>query len=336
MPPLRKILPKPNWASTAGAAGIASTDDPQRGLNELANPNPLRPMSNGSSIPQGHLFPSLQNQSPGYDGQAVSATDSNKSKILSVESGSRQQTSVNCDMTQAEYDAMVMAKMNAETNKFIDPALDHNTSPQPAPQSPEDADAILPASPRSQNETPTRGNARLTVNPHGTLSITGNLGVDTDSEYFTYNNHANVPNGLKIRFLKSGSPVKDDLVYVLPQELYENLVKIFNNDLEKYQLRYLSGHGRFGTLDAWSHWPYWQDVKNKNPHACANCVDLAYGESGVHVPTCEWLLEDDAVACKHCADSRVFCIVNIQGCPTVLRNHVDRLVGEADGVGVAR
>ena len=60
-----------------------------------------------------------------------------------------------------------------------------------------------------------------------------------------------------------------------------------------------------------------------------------HGEA--NAPLCNWMpKEGDARTCRSCAVARRFCIVNVGGCPTVLRNPLDRVVDGVDGLGVAR
>jgi hypothetical protein len=169
----------------------------------------------------------------------------------------------------------------------------------------------------------------------------GTLNYNTaDARYFIYNAHPSIPDGLKMRFLKSGSPATDNLVYALPRELFENLVAQLNADFEKYQRRFLAGTGRFGTARHWMTWPNWQQVEGDSagvvhPHPCANCLDLEF--VGARLPgRCSWMGAEGARACRGCAEARVFCIVSIGGEPTVLRNPVGRVVGGVNGIGVAQ
>ena len=210
----------------------------------------------------------------------------------------------------------------------------------------EDVDAITPASPPRPHTLPQDNNNNTTtfanLDPNGTLTVTNTNtrihGVDiTDANHMTFTNHPSIPSGLQIRFLKSGSPITDDLMYALPKELYGNLIAQFTGDMTKYLRRWEVRQGAFGTLRAWQQWPSARDNArgDESPHACANCVDLAImGE--VNAQPCTWMLEGGALACQSCADARVFCIVSIGGCPTVLRNPVWRVVGGVDALGVAQ
>jgi hypothetical protein len=212
----------------------------------------------------------------------------------------------------------------------------------------QDEDAITPAPPfTNPPQTLDYYADTANIDPNGILTLTGSstrpnprtYGVDiADSLSIMYPNHPSIPPGLQIRFLKSGSPLTDDLVYVLPQTLYADLVAQFNAQLCGYYIRFLAGVGRFGSVRDWELWPDWQNFDERSPHACAHCVDVAFvgGGEGDGVPRCSWLDEGGALACRQCAEARVFCIVNIGGCPTVLRNPVGRTVGGVDAIGVAR
>lgn len=243
-------------------------------------------------------------------------------------------------MPQEEYDAMVLADLDLKSTRPVNPLQNENDKPQNAAE-----DSITPASPRASPPTQNNTTTTLTLSRRN-LSLTNtnqtlNPNLEITPSAITYTTHPSVPAGLKVRFLKTGSPSqtnKNSLVYANPLELYPELIQTFTADLAKYKPRHETGAGRFGTLEEWNSWPEGRDVRNGKTRACAWCVDLGFWrtEGDVVVPVCEWLYgEEGAFACGTCAERGVFCLVN-WGCgPTVLRHPVGRVVGGVDSLGVA-
>lgn len=211
-----------------------------------------------------------------------------------------------------------------------------------------DVDAITPASPRRRPSPLPQMSDNTTLarlSPTGTLTITNphalrHHGVEiTDATHITYTAHPAIPTGLQLRFLQSGSPIADNLVYIPPRTFSPEFIAHFTNDLTAYLRRWQRSQGAFGELRVWQQWPAnlrLAPTNSETPHTCANCIDMKImGE--VNAPLCNWMpKEGDARTCRSCAVARRFCIVNVGGCPTVLRNPLDRVVDGVDGLGVAR
>lgn len=389
MAPFRKILPKPAWyTSTAGAAGIASTDSnedrplrsrpnnnnsrppphlrpspylsespgSQTDLGELTQTLPLMPKSNTQGPTSHYSYMPQDSPRTNNDGQAGPAAGSNSPRMDVEADLPQQRARPNRDSTQAEYEAIVVKRL--ETG--IAEAFKHQTPSPPStpPKNPfviveeqeQDPDAITPAPPRAQNLPVFRQNDRLIVDPNRTLTIAHPIpGVQTNDRFFAFNMHPHIPKGLKVRFLKSGSPLTNDLVYASPLSFYEDRVRQITHDLSKYAQRHAAGRGHFGSLAAWDSWADHQHALNEEGGAdggadgdlprCANCVDLAYRgaeEEAVYVPACNWLIGEGARACDACAALDSECVVGIAGLPTLLREPSDRLFGGVDVVGIAR
>jgi hypothetical protein len=191
-----------------------------------------------------------------------------------------------------------------------------------------DEDAILPAGPPIPPPMVRVDDCTLiiSIEPRGSLIMKHSNLLGSGAilpPYIAFANHPHILDNLRIRFLKHGTPINaiTTYSYTLPRDLCRDTLalKYFVDLIGNYGQRYEAKTGLFGSLEVWKSWPEWQNVKNANGKACANCLEWGYSESGTYVRTCVWMDENGVTfPCEWCSNGFEPCIVPIDGYPTVL------------------
>jgi hypothetical protein len=191
-----------------------------------------------------------------------------------------------------------------------------------------DEDAILPAGPPIPPPMVRVDDCTLiiSIEPRGSLIMKHSNLLGSGAilpPYIAFANHPHILDNLRIRFLKHGTPINaiTTYSYTLPRDLCRDTLalKYFVDLIGNYGQRYEAKTGLFGSLQVWKSWPEWQNVKNANGKACANCLEWGYSESGTYVRTCVWMDENGITfPCEWCSNGFEPCIVPIDGYPTVL------------------